>query len=1014
MADNWYIILGLELVDKFDANAGKDWEFIESRLIEKRKEWTGNTNKDLKAKNNLEKTKDPRVVENAMRDPVSRKALLDEAIRKRNQKIDTRLNTVAKGKEFTQDTLERIAIRLSREDSTITLEVVTNRAKALGIKIDTAKAVKTTNYDAIYEKHYKKLPAYHKNARSQIDNLKILMVNNYYEFLNLGLPEDKKSYGLNVPYKTLLERAGKVKGDYRKTDARSTAGTQLSNASEIVFKSESSKKEYDDYLEFMQGKILLDEAREIAEYSGGSIGAQQFDHYVKELTRVYKDRKLATEVLTAICEIESIRYPKAEADDDKQAANLVVCGICGITNDVKDGRKVCQSCGTDLYIKCPKCGIINESNVKVCKCKFRLDNINKAIALCDLAETAIDQMDFVIAETHLADAEKLWQGYNRVNEVREKLNARQKRVGDTARSLKEAFSDKRFFEARTLYSNIQKQFPDYKEEALETEINTAVEAAGAEFKKAKAAKTEAEIIKHCELAIAFCKDYPGVMQLIPAPQPPGNLKITPGSSVRALVMSWDKTRSEGTILYHVVRKKDAAPINEQDGDLLGKVSSCSFSDTKIEAATAYYYAIFAERAAAISKPLINAVPALVLFEASNLTLTAGDSQLDFRWDALSAGGTVEIYRKSSAGRDEKIHSTSLTGYLDKNLKNDTKYDYTVKVVYNVAGNQQATNGVQISGIPTVPLNPVKTLTIKPEDGDNYTASWSNPDNADVVLYCSTERPPYEYRDVVSQQALEKVMRRLAVNNAAKTSASFEHKGDEPLFIIAAAEKSGSVVIGAMARAHKGGAVKINSVMPVNGKIHIAIDIPKNATGFLVIYRFDRFHDDITVNHPDAKRISFMLRQYEHHNALVIDSLEQKEYYFTVYASYKADGDIEYSAGTDFLFSNAAKEVITYSISVSKKMFGGSSVVLGFEAENKTFILPDIEVMSNTGSAPVFKASSTLLYEIGSQPVTGRADISVPLPKVLPRNTFIKAFLKDEALNSAYQLKLKVKSGYKIS
>lgn len=88
-----------------------------------------------------------------------------------------------------------------------------------------------------------------------------------------------------------------------------------------------------------------------------------------------------------------------------------------------------------------------------------------------------------------------------------------------------------------------------------------------------------------------------------------------------------------------------------------------------------------------------------------------------------------------------------------------------------------------------------------------------------------------------------------------------------------------------------------------------------------------------------------------------------------------------------------KRSIIYSISVNKKMFGENNIMIEFESDCRDFMLPDIEIMSAVGNTPMFKASANLFYSIPSQVVNGSAKVKIPFPKIMPKNTYIKAFLK---------------------
>ena len=110
----------------------------------------------------------------------------------------------------------------------------------------------------------------------------------------------------------------------------------------------------------------------------------------------------------------------------------------------------------------------------------------------------------------------------------------------------------------------------------------------------------------------------------------------------------------------------------------------------------------------------------------------------------------------------------------------------------------------------------------------------------------------------------------------------------------------------------------------------------------------------------------------------------------------------------------AKKTILYSISISKKLFGGGNINFSFETESNPFTLPDIDVMSAQGRAPMFKKSGTLFCQIASQEVAGSVNVSIPLPKGLARDTYLKPFLRDEGLAGKYVLKIKPGSDHQIS
>ena len=114
--------------------------------------------------------------------------------------------------------------------------------------------------------------------------------------------------------------------------------------------------------------------------------------------------------------------------------------------------------------------------------------------------------------------------------------------------------------------------------------------------------------------------------------------------------------------------------------------------------------------------------------------------------------------------------------------------------------------------------------------------------------------------------------------------------------------SGSAVFGSLARASLGETVTVREARPINGKIHIFIDPPKDASGFVVLYRFDQFPTDIS----DVKTVRkyIPIKQYQLTSSLVLDTMDERKYYLSVFAEFKRDGEKDYSFGADYLFDNS--------------------------------------------------------------------------------------------------------------
>lgn len=1005
MADNWYVILELE----FDPPV-EDEQKIADKIDERAKFWSTHFN-DFKmgAQYRAWHQNIPQIKKDMIGAANIRKQLAADACTIVYGPVDKLLKTIGRKGNITADEGDKLSKKLK-----ISIDVVKKRAAKLGIKWDTSGGSK--DYQATYDKYYKTKP---QNA-SSFDGMKQMLssfnVDNLYDFLYVNTTVKNAN---RLPCETLRQRAAeKKKTEFYKNDSISGTGSKLCGQCELAFKDESSKDVYDKYLEYTKRKAILDYAKSIADISDEyELTAEQADEFIGQLTQIFRDRKLSEEVLVAFCKIEKISYNASGAETHN--ANIKVCR-CGCINDVSDGRKVCSNCGLELEIKCPKCGTSNDANIKVCKCGFKFENIDKALALCEQADHAIDALDFTVAKAHLTDAARYWPNSAKVQALKDRLAEFEQRVGKEVAKMREAIKEKRYCEARSQYTSIQKLFSGYSDASIEQEISQAITKAQALFNQAKAAKVEKDILELCAQAYDLCSDLPGVKELMPAPSVVTGMSVSANGNMKTNIISWTATNDK-SIRYIVVRSSNGWIQHIADGETVFRGSANSYSDKAIEPGVTYYYNVFAERAGVYSQGA-KGESVVNLFEISNVSITAADASLNISWDSLPPNATAEIYEVGSNGNKKLIATSSSDCYLVSGLTNGATYYYQVLLSYIVNGKKEVTKGVVKTGVPDCPPEPIDTLRVKPSQDDTFEAIWFQDGSNDVRLFCSTQKPRYNLGDIVSLSTLEQEMRPLQqrplspqTNRSLKPNekgASFQYNGTELLYIVAVVVKSGSAVFGSLARASKGETVNIKAIRPVNGQINIYIDAPATATGFVVLHRFDQFPSDI----GDVKTIRkyIPLKQYQLNSAIVLDTLEPKKYYFSVFAEFKRDGEKDYSAGSDYLFDNSPRENITYSISVNKKLFGDSSVVLEFEAENREFELPAIDVMSAIGNTPMFKSSAKLFHSIPAQHVDGSLQVRIPFPKGMAKDTYIKAFFKDEKAQTGNQLRLKLKSNYKIN
>lgn len=1003
MADNWYVILELE----FDPPV-EDEQKIADKIDERAKFWSTHFN-DFKmgAQYRAWHQNIPQIKKDMIGAANIRTQLAADACTIVYGPVDKLLKTIGRKGNITADEGDKLSKKLK-----ISIDVVKKRAAKLGIKWETVGG--SRDYQATYDKYYKTKPQNASSFEGMKQMLSSFNVDSLYDFLFINTPVKNAN---RLPCETLRQKAGeKKKSEFYKNDSISGTGSKLCGQCELTFKDESSKDVYDKYLEYTKRKAILDDAKSIADISG-ELTSEQADEFIGQLTQIFRDRKLSEEVLVAFCKIERISYNASGKETHN--ANIKVCR-CGCINDVSDGRKVCSDCGLELEIKCPQCGTVNDANIKVCKCGFKFENIDRALALCEQADHAIDALDFDAAKAHLSYAAGYWPNSAKVQALKDRLVEFEQRVGKEVSKMREAIKERRYCEARSQYTSIQKLSSGYSDASIEQEISQAITKAQALFRQAKAAKAERDVLELCAQAYDLCSDLPGVKELMPAPSAVMRMSVSANGNMKTNIISW-MAINDKSVRYIVVRSSDGWVQHIADGEIVFRGSANSYSDKAIEPGVTYYYNVFVERAGVYSRGT-KGESVVNLFEISNVSITSANASLNIMWDNLPANATAEIYEVASNGNKKLVATSSSDCFLVSGLTNGTTYSYQVLLAYIVNGKKEVTKGVIKSGVPNCPPEPIDTLRVKPSQDDNFEAIWYQDSSNDVRLFCSTQKPKYNLGDIVSLSNLEREMRPLQqrplstqTNQSLKPNekgASFQYNGTELLYIVAVVVKSGSAVFGSLTRASRGETVNIEAIRPVNGQINIYIDVPANATGFVALYRFDQFPSDIGDTKTVRKYIP--LKQYQLNSAIVLDSLESKKYYFSVFAEFKRDGEKDYSAGADYLFDNSPRENITYSISVNKKLFGDSSVVLEFEAENKEFELPAIDVMSAIGNTPMFKSSAKLFHSIPAQHVDGSLQVKIPFPKGIAKDTYIKAFFKDEKAQTGNQLRLKLKSNYKIN
>jgi len=188
------------------------------------------------------------------------------------------------------------------------------------------------------------------------------------------------------------------------------------------------------------------------------------------------------------------------------------------------------------------------------------------------------------------------------------------------------------------------------------------------------------------------------------PAAPTNLTATPGNAV--VTLTW--AASTGATGYNVKR----ATTNGGPYTQLAAATSPTYTDSSVTNGTAYYYVVSALSAAGESANSAQAsatpqAPGAPPAAPTNLTATAGDTQVSLTWSASSGATSYNIKRSGiSGGPYTQIAASTATSYTDTALTNGTTYYYVVSAI-NSTG--ESANSAQVVAVPEASTPPPPTF-----------------------------------------------------------------------------------------------------------------------------------------------------------------------------------------------------------------------------------------------------------------------------------------------------------------
>ncbi len=720
---NFYILL--ELDPSVD-----DWARIEARIQEKRREWSrqksmGNPASKRKAQRHLGMIRQIQAMlqeaEGRKQEAKAAEKILKKARQTELKDLDKHIDVLlAGGQTYTAD--DRSAL-VKRFKGKLPEKDIVARLKKKGMKPAAGRrATARPTLD----------PATARQIRSI---LAFLNEESLYSFLTLSPRSSLQALRRQADelYKE-LKRKGK-------TDAESSARSELTGFCLKIFSSEDARLRYDNTAAFE----VMERMRGQVETAGGKgfLLEQDIGVLVDQARQQGARPDLAQEWILEQAEKRKWRVPPGEGEG---AVSLtLLCGFCEALNSLQRSR--CKECGEALHIACPRCGAQTATQDASCeKCGAHTGDAPVVMALIEDGQRLSNAGQHSEAIRAVRDALLYWPDWPPAIGLLKKIEAAAQ-VREALIEEVEALEKKRqLFEARAALGRLKRSHGGAPE-ALIRRISAAIQRADGEHQQGerlrRAGRIDAAAARY-EAALAICSDHSGARDALVAcpPGAPTGLKVQRvGENLR---LTWSGPRDA---LWRVLRKAGGVPTGPTDGIVVAQVQSACLDDTGAEGGVVWFYAVYRVRGGVTSAQAASSGPHLIAAEVSELAIRSGDRELFLSWKEPAHVLRVEVWRRAGAIPPRRGEGTAVTatpgGAQDTALKNRQQYSYRVVAIYQdpVRRAEVASIGQTAAGVPAPPPPMISDLKAR-RTKKTVTLTWTPKPNVIVQLRKSHRLPEY--------------------------------------------------------------------------------------------------------------------------------------------------------------------------------------------------------------------------------------------------------------------------------
>lgn len=689
---NYYEMLGLPC----DGKQADDIKFIQSAL----KQWELSKTDAL---NNESQEAKRKVLRSELDElPNMQKLLSDAALRKRHAEelkavrlvqVDSLIGIMKKSqtsaKIVAKARLDRIALLIGLLPATIV-----ERFKSAGYTVIESRPVKTNDF--LMEKRVLdkisgdiELIRNHMKSNPHEPLQEIAAATNLYEYI--AIMEGKSIRDADEYELMATDKLAALFGSKMMEHVKTTAPTMWykdieSQAKTQVMKDDKQRAKYNNALKLQKLSSLL----ELLVSVPVAIKLERAfaNECIREIQGQFPDEDQAIAIYNKYGEMP------LESQYEKENTSIATMCACHILNyhDTREQAEnaTCASCGKPLYEVCPNCKKKVPAISEFCACGFFMKG-RQSFTLHKLRfEAAIKADDLPKAQDEYNQALVCDPTNSSLQVMKMDLSKLEKEFGKPIEAIKNDLNSRKINAAQQKINDLKAARPNVNVKQYQEQINAELAWAAVEYAKLQKITNQGMGVELAFRIIERVKDYlPALDWLrLHKPKPVQRVAHVSDSVALSCVIQWTDDPENRFVTYTVVRKEEAKPQNIQDGvQIASNLKSMQCRDTSISPGKVYVYAVFAVRRDSASQPMYSQSVCL-LQNICEVHVYISSSACTLSWQDIPGSQGVRIRRSEDGGNSYSVICNCARGtFSDNHVRNNKKYRYSLKTVWEVLGKE---------------------------------------------------------------------------------------------------------------------------------------------------------------------------------------------------------------------------------------------------------------------------------------------------------------------------------------